>query len=337
MILYWHDVAPRPTAQGARLRPDRPRRVRLGAPYDRIVDEARARGHPRADDGQRPGARLGDARRRQHRVPEPAALRPLRDAVGRQFGPRIELLVGLERAQPPAVPRPAVPARQAVRAADLPAAVPRRPQGPAPLRQPPRPRADGRDRAERQRAHHPAAAVPARGAVPEQALQEAPRAATSSTPTAGRTTPTRRAAARATSRAPRRRDDRLAVAARARARPGRAGPGDPPQTPDLPHGVRHPEQAGPGLRRLADPPGRVAGGGEQIAFRNSARARVLAVPDARRREQGRRYGGFESGLRFTGGRKKSPTAPSGCRWSRAAPAGACGCGGSCGRTTAASA
>jgi hypothetical protein len=151
--------APPGPAHRAEVRPDRSRgvpRVALGAvrPHRRGRRAAR---HPRPADGQRAGPALGDARPPQHgQVPERAAVRPLHGSRRPPLRPRDRLLVGLERAQPPAVPRPAVGARQAVRAEDLPAAVPGRPQGPATLRQPARPGPVRGDRSQRKRPDHPA-------------------------------------------------------------------------------------------------------------------------------------------------------------------------------------
>ena len=82
----------------------------------------------------------------------------------------------------------------------------------------------------------------------------------------------------------------------------------------LPDRVRHPEQAGPDLRRVADPAGRVAGGGGADRLPQLARARLLAVPDARRREAGpplRRLR-VRPALPPRAQRRR-PTAPSGCR------------------------
>ena len=109
-------------------------------------------------------------------------------------------VVDLERAQPPAVPAPAVREQEGQVAADLPQPLPRRPARPARLGQRRRHAAVRRDRAARDPARRRAAGLPARRAVPQPLLPPARPAARASRPAASPTTPTRRASARASAR-----------------------------------------------------------------------------------------------------------------------------------------
>ncbi len=124
-----------------------------------------------AGHGIGPGAALGDQRRaRQHHAAEPQRVPHVHDRAGQALRQRGHALVDLERAQPPAVPRPAVRLQaQAGVAQDL----------PRPLRRcPARPRrrgghqagVDGGDGADRHHQGRRAADVPARRALPQRQL-----------------------------------------------------------------------------------------------------------------------------------------------------------------------
>ena len=202
VILNWRAVAPGAGQQDApEVRADRSRRLRLGRvrPAHGGDQGARLVG---AHDGHRAGADLGDGgqARRPH-APQPVGVRRVHDR-GRAQVRRPGRHVGdLERAQPAAVPAPAVRRRrQGALAGDLPQPLPRRPARAEEGRPGRRHDPARRDVAARQLERRPAAALPARDAVPQQRVQEAREVRSAATPTATPTTPTRRARARTSSR-----------------------------------------------------------------------------------------------------------------------------------------
>ena len=202
-LVYWQQVAP-----GA----NRKRKPRFNASDPDVISGARAarpadqrghgprhQGHPHPD-GTCPA--LGDED--QEGPPQPAereAVRAVRHRPGAPLRRTGRDVVGLERAEPAAVPDAAVPQEAAGLAGDLPRPLPRRtPRDPQRARQPARQDPHRRDVAARQRERPAPPEVPARRHLPELEVQARPARARACPPTATPTTPTRRASARASSR-----------------------------------------------------------------------------------------------------------------------------------------
>ena len=103
----------------AELRADRPRRATTGASTTPLLAAAKdARLAGPADD-LRPGAEVGDRSTKLDNVtrPSPTAFAAFMTAVGRKYGAQVDHVGDLERAQPAAVPAPAVRRRRQGRVA----------------------------------------------------------------------------------------------------------------------------------------------------------------------------------------------------------------------------
>ena len=261
VLVYWQDFAPAPKSK-ARPAFDAtdPGAYPAGA-WDRLdssVQRRRRARHRRPAHAHRAGAAVGDGEQaRQRHAAKPEGVPGLRDRGRPPLRRPRRPVVDLERAQPPAVPAPAVRQQEGEVAGHLPPALPRRPARPARVRQRRRHAAVRRDRPARHAARRLAAGVPARRAVPQQVLQ-AP----------GQVRPHQRRRLRASRlHDPRRpalppagqgrRDDRRALAPHQRAQQGGQGGRDHARPRHLPDRVRHPEHARPVRRRVAREAGRV--------------------------------------------------------------------------------
>ena len=182
----------------------------------------------------------------------------LRDRDGQALRRRREHVVGLERAEPAAVPAPAVQGRQAGLAEALPQALPGGREGRARHAvQRAGHDPDRRDLAARELQRRRTAGLPARDAVPGLQVPQGQvlRQAHAGRLRAPRVHHLRRPALGAAEG--RRRDHRRAAAAHDGDRQGRQGRRAAEEPSGAPDGVRHPDRAGQDQRRLARAPGRV--------------------------------------------------------------------------------
>ena len=140
VLVYWQNFAPAATLQAApglrRHRPGAPTRPARGSRLDALFEAAGARGDRRPAHAHRAGPALGDREQaRQRDEAEPEGVRGVRDRRRAALRRPRRPVVDLERAEPPAVPAPAVRAQEARQvAAHLPQPLPRRPARPARLR-----------------------------------------------------------------------------------------------------------------------------------------------------------------------------------------------------------
>ncbi len=137
VVLYWQDVAPDVDAgQVPDFDETDPGAYPGWALYDRVLADARARDLRVLVTISGPGPRWA-TRSREDRVTRPSPTRFGRfvDRCRTPLWRAGRLLVDLERAEPPAVPRAAVLARAPVFAEAVPEALPRRPRGSRALRQ----------------------------------------------------------------------------------------------------------------------------------------------------------------------------------------------------------
>ena len=315
VLVYWRDFAPAPNVEAAPApsTPPIPDAYPAGA-WDRLdglFAAPQARGIAVQLTLTGPVPRWATASKRDN-VTRPSAkeFQAFATAVGRRYGDRVGHVVDLERAQPPAVPAPAVRQAEGEVAAHLPQALPRRPARPA--RRPgngadtllfgetaprgtPRvvaPLAFLRGALCLNRSYKPQGQVRAhrRRRLRAPRLHDARRPAL---PPAG----------------PRRRDDRRALAADHRARPRRQGGRDHARPRDLPDRVRHPEHARPVSACRSTQQAEYLAIAEHMAFVNprvKSFSQYLLRDDQPRKARSRveRYGGFESGLRRADGRAK---------------------------------
>ena len=194
---------------------------------------------------------------------------------------------------------------------------------------------DRRDLAARQPERRAPARVPARDAVP--GLQ-VPQVEVLRRAGGGRLRPPRvhderRAALQAVQH--RRRDDRRALAAHQRAGQGRQGGRAAEAPAGLPDRVRHPVDAGQGLRRVAGQAGGLPGDLRAHRVRQPACRGVLPVPAERRPAALRTATGTaasRAGCAAPTARPSRPTRASGCRWRSRSTGPATCSGASCARS-----